>query len=202
MLMARTPAQQPSDGHPPIVATQQLVQRAKRGDRAALDELLARYIPRLQAWASGRLPMRARGLLDTGDLVQESLLRTIERLDHIEVRGPGGFEAYVRLAVLNRIKDEIRRTRRWSGPDGVEDTLPTSDPSPLELAIGADLVARYERALATLTEEDQRLLHLRIELDYDYDEIAEIAERPSRDAARVAVKRALQRLAAAMRTDG
>ena len=200
--MARTPAQEPSDGRPPIVATQQLVQRAKRGDRAALDELLARYIPRLQAWASGRLPMRARGLLDTGDLVQESLLRTIERLDHIEVRGPGGFEAYVRLAVLNRIKDEIRRTRRWSGPDGVEDTLPTSDPSPLELAIGADLVARYERALATLTEEDQRLLHLRIELDYDYDEIAEIAERPSRDAARVAVKRALQRLAAAMKTDG
>jgi len=200
--MARTPAQEPSDGRPPIVATQQLVQRAKRGDRAALDELLARYIPRLQAWASGRLPMRARGLLDTGDLVQESLLRTIERLDHIEVRGPGGFEAYVRLAVLNRIKDEIRRTRRWSGPDGVEDTLPASDPSPLELAIGADLVARYERALATLTEEDQRLLHLRIELDYDYDEIAEIAERPSRDAARVAVKRALQRLAAAMKTDG
>lgn len=196
--MARTPAPEPSPGSPQLVATQQLVLRAQEGDRAALDELMARYLPRLQAWASGRLPMRARSLVDTGDLVQESLLRTLERLDRIEVRGPGGFEAYVRLAVLNRIRDEARRVGRWPGPDGIEDSLPSPEPSPLELAMGADLVARYERALATLAEEDQRLLHLRIELDYGYDEIVAMTGRPSRDAVRVAVKRALQRLASAM----
>ncbi len=183
-----------------LAATTQLLRRAKEGDRVALDALMARYLPRLRAWASGRLPMRARSLLDTADLVQETLLRTLERLDHIEVMGPGGFQGYVRSAVLNRIRDAVRWADRRPGPDGVPESLASAAPSPLELAIGADVAARYERALATLRVEEQQLLHLRIELDYDFDEIAAIADRPSRDAARVAVTRALRRLAEAMGT--
>jgi RNA polymerase sigma factor (sigma-70 family) len=181
-----------------LIDTTTLLQRAKDGDRAALDALMARYLPRLRAWASGRLPMRARSLFDTSDLVHETLLRTLEGLDRVEVRGPGGFQAYVRSAILNRIRDEIRWASRRPGPEGVPETLPSAEPSPLELAIGSDLLDRYERALATLTEEEQRLLHLRVELDYDYAEIAEMAGRPSRDAARVAVTRALKHLALAM----
>src|SRR5262249_14843838 len=97
----------PSRAADTLVATTELLRRAKGRDRAALDALAARYLPRLKSWASGRLPMRARSLLDTADLVQETLLRTLERLDQIEVRGPGGFQAYVRSAVLNRIRDQI-----------------------------------------------------------------------------------------------
>jgi RNA polymerase sigma-70 factor (ECF subfamily) len=196
--MGRSPAPDPPDPRAPLVATTQLLQRAKDGDRAALEALVARYLPRLRAWASGRLPMRARSMFDTADLVQETLLRTIERLDRIEVRGPGGFQAYVRSAVLNRIRDEVRRASRWSGPEGVDESLPSPEPSPLEMAMGAELVARFERALAGLTEEEQRLIHLRIELDYDYDEIAAMTDRPSRDAVRMAVKRALRHLAQEM----
>ena len=195
--MTPTPAPEPSPG-PVLIDTTTLLQRAKDGDRAALDALMARYLPRLRAWASGRLPMRARSLFDTSDLVHETLLRTLEGLDRVEVRGPGGFQAYVRSAILNRIRDEIRWASRRPGPEGVPETLPSAEPSPLELAIGSDLLDRYERALATLTEEEQRLLHLRVELDYDYAEIAEMAGRPSRDAARVAVTRALKHLALAM----
>jgi RNA polymerase sigma factor (sigma-70 family) len=200
--MEPTRPPEPVAPEPALLATTELLRRAKGGDQAALDSLMARYLPRLRNWASGRLPMRARSLLDTGDLVQEALLRTLERLDQIEVRGPGGFQAYVRSAVLNRIRDEIRWAGRRPGPDGVPESLESRAPSPLELAMGAELVDRYERALAALTEEERQLVHLRIELDYDYDEIAEMAGRPSRDAARVAVKRALKRLAEAMGTDG
>ncbi len=196
---------QPTAAAPPprdsLAVTTELLRRAKEGDRGALESLMARYLPPLCSWASGRLPMRARSLLDTGDLVQETLLRTLERLDQIEVRGPGGFEAYVRTAVLNRIQDQIRWANRRPTAEGVEEVLQDPGPSPLELAIGADLVARYERALATLTEEEQRLLHLKIELDYDYDEIAAMAGRPSPGAARMAVKRALRHLAEAMGHD-
>jgi DNA-directed RNA polymerase specialized sigma24 family protein len=49
-----------------------------------------------------------------------------------------------------------------------------------------------------LSEDDRELLHLRIELDFDYDDIARMSEKPSRDAARMAVKRALSRLAEEM----
>ncbi|MBK7047525.1 MAG: hypothetical protein IPH48_13670 [bacterium] len=46
------------------------------------------------------------------------------------------------------------------------------------------------------------MLHLRIELDFDYGEIASMTGRPSRDAARMAVQRALGRLAEAMGHEG
>lgn len=196
--MGRPPVSEPPPPGDPLIATTELLRRAKDGDRGALDSLMARYLPRLRSWASGRLPMRARGLLDTGDLVQETLLRTVEGLDRIEVRGPGGFQAYVRSAVLNRIRDQVRWANRRPGPDGVPETLSDPGPSPLELAIGADLVERYERALATLAPEEQQLLHLRLELDYGYEEIATMTDRPSRDAARMAVNRALRRISEAM----
>ena len=185
----------------PLLATSELLRRAKQGDAGALEALTARYLPRLQRWASGRLPMYARSLCDTNDLVQETLMRVVEGLDGIQVRGPGGFQAYVRSAVLNRIRDHIRWASRRPGPDGVPETIEAAGPSPLDLAIGADLVARYERALGTLAEEDQQLLHLRLELDYDLGEIATMTERPSRDAARMAVTRALRRLSETMGHD-
>jgi RNA polymerase sigma factor (sigma-70 family) len=190
-------SERPEPGYS-VLATTQLLRRAKEGDQVALESLLARYLPRLRAWASGRLPMRARNLLDTADLVQETLLATIERLDHVEVRGPGGFQAYVRSAVLNRIRDQVRWADRRHGSAEITEAFPDAGPSPLEVAIGRDLVDRYERGLARLSEEEQQLLHLRIELDYDYEEIATMTDRPSRDAVRMAVTRALRRLADAM----
>src|SRR5262245_15485113 len=184
-----------------LLATSELLRRAKEGDARARDQLLARYLPRLKRWASGRLPMYARSLLDTSDLVQETLIRVLEGLDRIEVRGPGGFQAYVRQAVLNRIRDQVRHAARRPGPDGVPETLPDASPSPLEHAIGADVLARYERGLARLDEDERQLLHLRIELDFDYQEIATMTGRPSRDAVRMAVQRALSRLAEEMGHD-
>ncbi len=187
-----------ADSVPPLLATVELLRLAKEGDQQALEQILARYVPRLRRWASGRLPVRARSLMDTGDLVQETLLRVLTGLDRIEVRGPGGFQAYVRQAVLNRIRDEVRWTNRRPGPDGVPESLENPAPSPLENAIGGDLLDRYERALATLKEPERELLHLRIELDFDYEEIAAMTGKSSRDAVRMAVQRALARLAEAM----
>ena len=181
-----------------LLVTHELLLRAREGDRGALDALMARYVPRLRRWASGRLPGFARSLLDTSDLVQETLTRVVEGLGRIEVRGPGGFQAYVRQAVLNRIKDEVRWASRRPGPEGVPETLPDLAPSPLEHAIGADVLERYEKGLAALSEEDRELLHLRLELDLDYREITAMTGRPSRDATRMAIKRALARLAKEM----
>src|SRR5205085_1722828 len=141
----------------PLLATQELLRLARDGDPRAQEQLFARYLPRLKRWASGRLPMYARSLLDTSDLVQETLMRVFQGLERVEVRGPGGFQAYVRQAVLNRIRDEVRWAARRPGPDDVPETLPDASPSPLENAVGADVLARYERGLATLDESDREL---------------------------------------------
>jgi RNA polymerase sigma-70 factor (ECF subfamily) len=92
----------------------------------------------------------------------------------------------------------VRWASRRRGEEVLAETLPDRSPSPLENAIGADVLARYERGLAALEEEDRELLHLRIELAFEYAEIAVMTGRPSRDAVRMAVHRALARLAEAM----
>lgn len=181
-----------------LLRTRELLIGAKEGDRDALNALIARYRPRLERWAAGRLPMSARSLLDTSDLVQETLLRAVGNLGSIEARGPGGFEAYVRHAVLNRIRDQIRWARRRAGSEEASESLVDPTPSPLEEAIGADVVQQFETGMAQLTEEEQQLLHLRIELDMSYEEIATLMGRPSPDAARMAIQRSLHRLAYAM----
>jgi RNA polymerase sigma-70 factor (ECF subfamily) len=198
MTADHRPTDPPRSSGGPLLATRELLRLAKEGDVRARDLLVARYLPRLRRWASGRLPFHARSLLDTSDLVQETLLKVLTGLDRIEVRGPGGFQAYVRQAVLNRIRDEVRWTARRPGPEKVPESLPDRTPSPLENAIGADVLDRYERALSRLAEEDRQLIHLRIELDFDYREIAEMTERASSDAARMAIQRALARLAEQM----
>ena len=73
---------------------------------------MARYLPRLKRWATGRLPRWARDATDTHDIVQDTLLRTLGRLDSFEDRGDGALQADLRQGIMNRIRDELRRTGR------------------------------------------------------------------------------------------
>lgn len=192
-----TPPPGPGPAAPDTFLTSELLERAQEGDRAALERILERYLPRLQRWASGRLPSYARSLFDTTDIVQETLLRTLEGIQRLDPR-PGAFQSYVRKAVLNRIRDQVRWASRRRGSGEIADDLVDPAPSPVEHAIGADLLARYERGMEAVDDEDRRILHLRIDLDFDFDEIAAMTGRPSPNAARMAFQRALGRLAEAM----
>ena len=194
------PRDAPAGAGPPSpdTITIELLRLAKVGDAHALARIMERYLPRLQRWASGRLPAYARSAVDTADLVQDTLMRTLEGFDRIEVRGPGGFQAYVRQAVLNRLRNQIRWAGLRRGSEEVSDQWVDPAPSPLENAIGSELLDAYERGMAALGEDDRQLLHMRIELDYDYVEIAAMTGRTTGDAARMAFQRALRRLAEAM----
>jgi RNA polymerase sigma-70 factor (ECF subfamily) len=90
-------------------STLRLLGRARLGDQAALEQLFGRFLRPLQRWAKGRLPAYARDLADTDDLVQDTLIQTFKRIDSVEPRGVGALQAYLRQAVLNRIRDELRR---------------------------------------------------------------------------------------------
>lgn len=172
-----------------------LLERARAGDRTALDLLVARYLPRLQRWASGRLPRWARDLADTQDVVQETLFQTFQRIEAFDSRGEGALQAYLRQAVLNRIRDELRRAKRRPSKTELDSQAEGSDRSPLEEAIGQQAIARYEQALASLRLEDRELVVARIELGYTYQEMAELLHRPTANAARMAAERAIIRLA-------
>lgn len=176
----------------------QLLQRAKQGDSEALNGLIARYLPALRRWASGRLPRWARDMADTEDLVQETLVRTFNRIESFEYQREGALQAYLRQAVMNRIRDEFRRAGRRPGPEPLDENTMALDASPLEEAIGRQALERYEAALHRLRSDDREAIIARVELGASYDEMAQSLGKPSPDAARVAVGRALVRLAKEM----
>lgn len=185
-------------GEAGLDSTFTLVERAKAGDRDALDGLFARFLPSLRRWASGRLPQWSRDLLDTDDLVQETMIRAVNRIDHFESRHEGALQAYLRQAIVNRIRDEIRRGKRAPAETVLDDNAADRGASPLEIAIGAEAVERYEAALARLRPEEREAIVARIEMDGTYQDVARALGKPSPDAARMAVSRALLRLAEEM----
>jgi RNA polymerase sigma factor (sigma-70 family) len=176
-----------------------LLERARAGDRQALDELTARYLPRLRRWASGRLPRWARDLADTEDLVQDTILQTVKRIDEFEPRNEGALQAYLRQGVVNRIRDEFRRAARRPWSAELDPRIPDSGASPLEEVIGRQALDRYERALAQLRPQDRDAIIARIEMHSTNDEIAAALGKPSANAARMTVERALLRLAEEMK---
>lgn len=179
---------------PPADETVDLVNRVRGGDQDALAILMARFLPRLRRWASGRMPIPLRDLADTSDFVQDVLLQSFQKVGHLEADREGGLQAYLRQAVLNRIRDEFRRFRRRPETVELDDALQDEAPSPLETAIGRAALERYETALATLRPIDREAVIARLELGFTYEEVAALLGKPSANAARMAVERALVRL--------
>ena len=176
----------------------QLLLRARTGDPDAVELLCARYLPRLNRWARGRLPRGARSAMDTGDVVQEVLINVIRRLKMFEPRDEGTFQGYLRQALTNRFRDEARKINSHPVASPLDSAWPSLGPSPLEIAIGREGVERYEAALARLRPEDTRAIIARCEWGMNHDEIAAALGKPSANAARVAIHRALVRLAKEM----
>jgi RNA polymerase sigma-70 factor (ECF subfamily) len=178
-------------------STFDLVQRIKSGDDEALNRLFARFLPSLRRWSSGRLPRWSRDLMDTDDLVQETVIRALKRLDRFESRHEGALQATC-AGDRNRIRDEIRRTKRSPTETALDENASDHGVSPLEAAIGAEALERYEAALARLRPEEREAIVARVEMDSSYQDVARALGKPSADAARMAVSRALLRLAEEM----
>jgi RNA polymerase sigma-70 factor (ECF subfamily) len=130
--------------------------------------------------------------------VQEALFQTFKRIERFEPRGEGALHAYLRQAILNRIREELRRTRRRPARSELDSEAEADGRSPLEQAIGQEAIDRYERALAQLRPDDRELVVARIELGYTNREIAELLDKPTPNAARMATERAVVRLAKEM----
>ena len=175
-----------------------LLRRARGGDRAALDALFERHVPWLQRWAHGRLRVWARSAADTADMVQDAVLQTFRRLEHFEPRGHNALRAYLRQAIQNRIHDEHRRVMTRGVQEELQEGSPDPSPSPFDTFVNTDAEDRYRRSLLRLREDDRELIVGRVELGYSYEQLATLTGRRTPDAARVALKRALLKLAEEM----
>ena len=197
------PSERPGEDDATLLSdepTIELVIKAREGDRMAVEALLQRSIPGLRRFAHGRLPAAARGTLDTGDLVQETVLHVLRRLDTFEPRHVGAMQAYLRQSVINRIRDEVRRIGRHPTPAELPEDLASEMPSPLEEAVRAEAYERYRAALVQLSPRDREMVVARIEAQWNLGEIAQRFNMRTVDGARMAVTRALRRLMDRLKT--
>lgn len=186
-----------SDRRPDVglESTADLFQRIQSGDEAARERLIGRYLTTLRRFAHGRIPGSARSLIDTDDLVQTSLLRAMGQLSSFENRREGAFLAYLRQILVNRLRDQVRTIARRPEHGPVDEDLASPDSGPEDDADRRHQEDLFETAMTRLSDDHREAVVLRIELGLSYQAVAEAMGRPSAEAARKLVARALTRLA-------
>ena len=168
-----------------------LLDKVGSGDQQAAEQLIAIYQPLLTRWAHGRLPYYCRDLEETSDLVQETLMVGLNKAVDFQSQRPGAFLAYLRTILLNRVRKEIgqhKDTYRMAVTQSLQH-------SQLQQSSQLETLVEYDQALEKISEEQREAVVLRVEFGMSYQEIADLTERPSANAARMFVSRSLVELA-------
>ena len=141
-------------------------------------------------------------MVEINVLIQDTLVGCLNHSAAFQPQREGALLAYLRQAVVNRVRDEARRKARRPMSATLDEQVEGADASPLDVAIGREAADRYETALQRLKPDEREVLIARVELGMSFEEVAAAAGKPSADAARKAVSRALLRLADEMRHAG
>ena len=179
-----------------------VLRRACQGDRDAQDSVFREYAPPLSRFASRLLPPHVRSMTDTHDVVQDVFASTARRLSCIDCDEEGALLAYLYRAVRHRVVDEVRRAGRRPPMGELDgDRHASREESPLEIAIQAEADQRLRTALAQLSARDRRAVILRLRHRLSYERIGALLDIPTANAARVAIRRAVERLARILAAD-
>jgi RNA polymerase sigma-70 factor (ECF subfamily) len=152
---------------------------------------MRRYEPLLRRYAHGRLPRAARGLRETQDLVQTTILRALAHVRTFKAEGAGAFHAYLRTILRNRVRRSLARA---PAHEPIAENLASPDRGPLEEVISREDHAAYEAALLRLPRRQLQAVTLAIEGQLSLEEVAAAIGCPSANAARMFTRRAVIRL--------
>lgn len=157
-----------------MILDEELVERARAGDRPALEQLLRLLAPRVHAICR-RICIDAH---DAEDAAQEALVAVVRGLSRFD--GRSSITTWVHRVTTNACLDEVRRIRRRPVPvEAVSGTeVPDGAAGPEDHALGASSRRDLAAALEALPEEFRVAVVLRDVADLDYAEIAEILSVP------------------------
>jgi RNA polymerase sigma-70 factor (ECF subfamily) len=178
--------------------TRALVARARAGDRAAFDEVIARHRSRLAALIEQRLGERLRPAISAEDVLQEALVRAFRSIDRFEWRDDdaartNSFFRWLAGIAVRVILEEARRNRKQA-PIALEfDLASPDDASPSRTLARKERLARFEAALERLSPDQRTVLRL---VRLEGRPLAEVAALTGRSTNAVSqlVLRALRRL--------
>ena len=177
-----------------------LLRRAREGSREALDGLLGDCGERLLAFIRLRLGPSLRGHLESGDILQVTLMRAFQHLDQFEGESRKSLVGWLAGIAQNAIRDEVdyfHRQRRDADRTvhlgEKEEVMVAEVRSEVSRLILKEDTARLERALESLDPVQREVILLRKYEELSFREIAERLGR-SPDACRMLLARALTTL--------
>jgi RNA polymerase sigma-70 factor (ECF subfamily) len=160
-------------------ATEELLERARRGDQSAVGALLEGQRHRLQRMLALRLDGRLRGRIDPGDVIQDAFLEACGRLEEYLRQPSMPFYLWVRFITIQRLnalyrehlgaqkRDARREVALYRSPSGEASTealaaqLLGTLSTPSQTVSRAELRARLRETLAGMDACDRDVIALR-----------------------------------------
>lgn len=186
-----------------------LLQRWRSGDRAALDTLLEQLTPWLQAEVRRSMGVQAFGHLDSGDIVQTTVVNFLTWGPRFMPESGAQLRALLKRIATNELTDQRRRLARTgrhfesllpSGPSlsGFGPRVPSEQHA--THAAMQDEESNWVRLALQFLDADDRFLLLASEVENrDWASIAKELDLNSADAARVRAARLKPKVANLLR---
>jgi len=188
--------------------TEQLLDDASRGDPAAIEALLVKQIPAIDAYVRLRAGRLVRAKESTSDVVQSVCREALEHMDRFEFRGEAQFRHWLCQHALHKIlnkkrfytaerRDAARELGRQTIAGKSQNNLAecyASICTPSQVASGKEDLEAFEAAFSELPEDYGRVITLHRLVGLPFNEIGPLMDR-SEGAARNLFNRAVAKLA-------
>ena len=189
---------------------EQLIERARAGDRAAAEQLLLQHRSRVAKMVSVHIDPKVSARLDPSDVVQEALAEAAEKLPAYLTNPPVAFYPWLRKIAWRRLVEAHRRHLHADRRSVFREAHPSPDvsdasaeqlakqligkqPSPSGQPICREVRRRMRCALEKLSPGDRELLLMRHVEDLRVAEIADVL-KIKQQAVKSRLRRALERL--------
>ena len=180
-------------------ASADLLERAKAGSADAVNELYERCAGRLLAYIRLRMGRDLRARLESRDILQATLLKSVEHFEDFEGQHSGSLMAWLAKIAEHEIRDRAdyqhrqRRDAAREVPIETDAALPAAARSALSQAILTEEAEQLEAALESLTAAHREVILLRKFEELPFGEIARRLGK-SEDACRMLLARAMTAL--------
>ncbi len=180
--------------------TRGLVERAQKGDRAAIEALFAKSYPDLLQAVRFRLGNALRNRMDSLDLAQSAYVEAYRDLGDYKYHGKGSFRRWLMGIVEHKIRGRLqffrakRRDMRREVPLENRDEVPRETTSPTSRLLALEDRTRLEGAMDRLPDEHREVIISRYYLRLPWKEVGERHGRRTAEAAQMFCRRALLKL--------
>ena len=195
----------------------QLVRQAQQGDLEALNRLFARYYERVRSIVRIRLGPMLRGVLESGDILQETFIGAVRGFERFELRDEASLINWLCKIAENQIRGagrqataQKRRRDLEQGLSHVQSSIasgrlrpePVADlPPPIEMLVQDEQVRLLESCMQQLKDEYREVILQRNYAGASWEAVARLMQRPSANAARMLHSRAMIELTALVRRE-